>query len=113
MNLNIGNDILYIPRLKKIIENNKQFIKKVYTNKEINIANKLKNPIEFYATRFAAKEAIIKATNGQFDFNEIEILKEKSGKPLPKILNNPKININLSLSYDTDYAIAFCIITKK
>jgi len=110
MNLSIGTDILYIPRLKKTIETNPNFINKVYTKKEIEIANNLSNSLEFYATRFAAKEAIIKATNGEYDFSEIEILKEKNGKPLPSILNNKNINIELSLSYDNDYAIAFCII---
>ena len=110
MNLNIGTDILYIPRLKKIINTTPNFINKVYTQNEINIANKLDNKLYFYATRFAAKEAIIKATGGVFDFQEIEILKEKSGKPLPYIINNKNINIQLSLSYDNEYAIAFCII---
>lgn len=108
--MNIGTDIIYIPRLKRIIETNKNFIKKVYTKKELEIASCLSNPLEFYATRFAAKEAIIKASGGIYDFNEIEVLKEKSGKPLPKIINNAQVNIKLSLSYDKDYAIAFCII---
>ena len=106
----IGTDILYIPRLKNVIDTYPSFIKKVYTEKEIAIANTLKNPLLFYATRFAAKEAIIKATNGMYDFKEIEILKEKSGKPLPKIINNADIFIELSLSYDNDYAIAFCSV---
>ena len=109
----IGTDILYIPRIKKIIENTPSFIKKVYTKKELEIANSLKSPLEFYATRFAAKEAIIKATNGKFNFNEIEVLKAQSGKPLPHIIDNPNIQIELSLSYDNDYAIAFCIIKSK
>lgn len=108
--MNIGTDILYIERLTNILEKNKSFINKVFTKKEIEIANNYTNPINFYATRFAAKEAIIKATNGKYDFKEIEILKEKSGKPLPKIINNNNINIKLSLSYDKDYVVAFAII---
>lgn len=111
--MSIGTDILYIPRLNKIIKNNKSFIKKVYTNKELEIANTLPNPLYFYATRFAAKEAIIKATNGLYDLKEIEILKEKSGKPFAHIINNENIIIDLSLSFDNEYAIAFCIVTTK
>lgn len=111
--MSIGTDILYIERLKKIIENSESFIKKVYTKKELEIASTMPNPLYFYATRFTAKEAIIKATNGLFEFNEIEILKDIDGKPLPHIINNPEININLSLSYDNEYAIAFCIVTTK
>ncbi len=107
---NIGTDILYIPRLKKVISTTPSFIKKVYTDKEIEIAKKIKEPINFYATRFASKEAIIKATQGKYDFLEIEILKGDNGEPIPKIISNPHLNIELSISYDFEYAIAFCII---
>ncbi len=106
----IGTDIVFIPRLKKMIDNNPSFIKKVYTKKELDIASTIKEPINFLATRFAAKEAIIKATNSKFDFNEIEILKGSLGEPIPSIINHEEYAINLSLSYDNDYAIAFCIV---
>ena len=109
----IGTDILFIPRLKKMIDNNPSFIKKVYTEKELDIAKKIKDPLNFLATRFAAKEAIIKATNSKFDFNEIEILKGNLGEPLASIINHEDYIINLSLSYDNEYAIAFCLIQKK
>lgn len=112
-NCNIGTDIVYIPRIKKMIENTPSFLKKIYTDKEIEIASTIKVPFNFYATRFAAKEAIIKATNSKFDFKEIEILKGEMGEPLAHIINHPEYDIKLSLSYDTDYAIAFCLITKK
>ena len=106
----IGTDIVYIPRLKKMIDNNPSFIKKVYTKNELAIANTIKDPVNFLATRFAAKEAIIKATNTKFDFNEIEILKGDLGEPIPTIINHEEYKIDLSLSYDNNYAIAFCII---
>lgn len=109
--MNIGTDILYIPRLKKIITTYPSFIKKVYTKKEVIQASRYKDPLLFYATRFASKEAIIKATNGKYDFSEIEILKSSDGKPIDKIINNDNINIELSISYDNDYVIAFCITT--
>ena len=112
MDFKVGTDILYIPRLKKIINENKNFIKRVYTEKEIELAKKLTNPLYFYATRFTAKEAIMKATDCKYDFNEIEIVKEKSGKPIARITTNPNIKIELSLSYDNDYAVCFCT-TKK
>ena len=112
MDIKLGTDILYIPRLKKIIKNNESFINKVYTEKERKLAQELTNPLYFYATRFAAKEAIMKATDCKYDFREIEILKEKSGKPTARITTNPDIKIELSLSYDNDYAICFCT-TKK
>lgn len=111
--MKIGTDIIYIPRLKDTIKRNKTFIKKVYTDKEIEISKNIKDPTNFLATRFAAKEAIIKATFGKYDFNEIEILKDLDGKPLAHILTNKEICIELSLSYDEDYATAMCIVTQK
>lgn len=110
--MDIGTDILYIPKLKKIIEKYPSFIKKVYTKKELELASTYKDPIFFYATRFAAKEAIIKATDGLFDFAEIEVLRTKSGKPLAKIVGRNNITIDISLSFDNEYAICFCAIKK-
>ena len=110
---NIGTDIVYIPRLKNTIESMPTFLEKIYTEKEIAIASTIKVPFNFYATRFAAKEAIIKATNSKFDFKEIEILKGEMGEPIAYIINHPEYEIKISLSYDTDYAIAFCLCTKK
>jgi len=106
----IGTDIVNIEKLDNIIKSKPSFVKKVYTKNEINLAKNSKNPTFFYATRFAAKEAIFKAFDKDIEFNDIEILKNADGKPCPKILSHPEINIKLSLSYDAGYAIAFCII---
>ena len=108
--MQIGTDIVYIPKIKETIEKYPHFIKSTYTENEINLANKSKNNLSFYADRFAAKEAIIKATNGKYDFKEIEVLKNKDGKPVVRILTDNNINIELSLSFDKDYAIAFCVV---
>lgn len=96
-----------------MIESNSSFINRVFTENERDIAKKIKVPYNFYATRFAAKEAIIKATDGLFDFNEIEIIKGINGKPVPRIINHNEYVISLSLSYDNDYAMAYCIVNKK
>ena len=110
MNFEIGTDIVNIIHLKETIKTNPHFLKKYYTFHELELAKILKNPYFFYATRFAAKEAIYKATNGEFEFHEIEILKDEYGKPVPKILHHNDIKIKLSLSYEKEYAIAFCIV---
>ncbi|MBQ6546763.1 MAG: holo-ACP synthase [Bacilli bacterium] len=106
----IGTDIVSVKRLENVIENSPSFLTKVYTNDELKLAKNFKNPKYFYATRFAAKEAILKAVGVNYEFNEIEILKAPDGKPLPHIINHDDIKIKLSLSYDGDYAVAFCII---
>ena len=76
MILGIGNDVVEIARIEKAISNEK-FIKRVYTEKEIEIIEKKGNKIASYAGRFSAKEAISKALGtGIRDFNltDIEIL---------------------------------------
>jgi len=89
---------------------------------------KLKNKINFYAKRFAAKEAFVKAIGTGFrsdiNFIDIEIKNYKNGKPyisLSKKLNNflqkkfkiQKYKVFLSLSDEKDYSIAFVVIDKK
>lgn len=113
MKYSVGVDLLFIPRIKKIIGENKKFLNKVYTKKELDLAKTFSDPLLFYATRFCAKEAIMKATELQYDFLEIEILKEDTGKPIANILHHPEIQISLSISYDTDYATCYVLINKN
>ena len=58
----IGNgvDIIENRRIKKSIKNEK-FIKRIYSNSEIIDSKKTQNKINFFAKRFAAKEAFVKA----------------------------------------------------
>ena len=111
MKYKVGTDIVNIKKLEKTINNTPNFIHKIYTANEIEYAKSLKNPINYYATRFAAKEAILKATNIKYEFNEIEILKNSDGKPIAHIINHKNIKIDISLSFDEEYAIAFCIVS--
>ena len=121
----IGTDIVSVDRIKKSLKS-KNFIKRVFNEKEIFKCKQLSNSINCFAKRFAAKEAFSKAlgtgiSNG-INFNEIVILNKKSGKPYisiigqtKKILNKKfkrkKFNISLSLSDEKKYAVAFVTIS--
>ena len=100
----------------------------MYLKKEIQQGKKIKNKINFYAKRFAAKEAFVKAIGTGFrseiNFIDIEIKNHKNGKPyilLSKKLKNllkkkfkiQKYKVFLSLSDEKDYSIAFVVIDKK
>ena len=106
----------------------KGFLNRIFTEKEIQQGKKLKNKINFYAKRFAAKEAFVKAIGTGFrsdiNFIDIEIKNYKNGKPyisLSKKLNSflqkkfkiQKYKVFLSLSDEKDYSIAFVVIDKK
>ena len=125
----IGNgvDIIKNSRINNSLKI-KGFLNRIFTEKEIQQGKKLKNKINFYAKRFAAKEAFVKAIGTGFrsdiNFIDIEIKNYKNGKPyisLSKKLNNflqkkfkiQKYKVFLSLSDERDYSIAFVVIDKK
>tara|TARA_B100000886_G_scaffold275832_1_gene199760 strand:+ start:1291 stop:1674 length:384 start_codon:yes stop_codon:yes gene_type:complete len=121
----IGTDIVSVDRIRSSLKN-KNFIIRIFHEKEILKCKKTNNSINCYAKRFAAKEAFSKAlgtgiSNG-INFNEIVILNKKSGKPYidivgqtKKILNKKfkrrKSKISLSLSDEEKYAVAFVTIS--
>ena len=124
----IGNgvDIIKNSRINKSLKI-KGFLNRIFTKKEIKQGKKLNNKINFYAKRFAAKEAFVKAIGTGFrsdiNFIDIEINNRKNGKPyisLSKKLKNflkkkfkiEKYKVHLSLSDEKDYSVAFVIIDK-
>ena len=125
----IGNgvDIVDNFRIKKSIKN-KSFVKRVFTFNEIKKSKKLNNKINYFAKRFAAKEAFVKALGEGFrnniNFHDIDVLNDKKGKPIINISNNVKyflkkkfklnkFKIFLSLSDEKKYSIAYVIINKQ
>ena len=120
----IGNgvDIIDNKRIEKSLKI-KGFKKRLFTLNEINQSKKYRNKTNYFAKRFAAKEAFFKAigTNNRLQFNEIEVknnsvgapkivLKGLSQKNLKKIFKNQKFKIHLSLSDDKPWAVASVII---
>ena len=121
----VGTDIVSVDRIKNSLKN-KNFINRVFNEKEILKCKRINNSINCFAKRFAAKEAFSKAlgtgiSNG-INFNEIIILNKKSGKPyisiigqtkkiLDKKFKKKKSNISLSLSDEKKYAVAFVTIS--
>ena len=121
-----GVDIVKNSRIKNSIKN-KKFIKRIYTLTEINISNSRKiNKVEYFAKRFTAKEAFVKAIGTGFskniNFKDINIMNRKNGKPfininnkLKKIILNKfkisKLKCFLSMSDEKNYSISFVIIS--
>lgn len=120
MILGLGNDIVEISRIAKAISNEK-FLKRVYTEKEIEVIEKKGDRAASYAGRFSAKEAISKAMGtGVRDFNltDIEILNDELGKPYVVFKNNLRekmksMYVELSISHSKEFATAVALILKK
>ncbi len=125
--LGIGVDIVENSRIAKLIRN-KLFIKRIFSNSEILIGNKIKDKKSYYSKRFAAKEAFAKSVGtgfrDDFNFNDISIVNDKYGKPLfvinekiKKIIKKEfkinSFNFLLSISDEKKYSIAYVILQKK
>ena len=124
----IGNgvDIIENKRINSSLKS-KSFIERIFTKNEIIQSKKIKHKINFFAKRFAAKEAFVKAIGTGFrdniNFRDIEIKNNKRGQPLIYISSNLKFflkkkfkinkcKIYLSLSDEKKHSIAFVIINK-
>ncbi len=125
--LGIGVDIISNKRIRSL-SNKKNFINRTFGKNELRLSSKLKNKINYFAKRFAAKEALSKSIGtglrNNLNFKDIEILNDKLGKPfflkskkidtiIYKRFNTKKYNLFLSISDEKDYSIAFTILIKK
>jgi len=125
--LGIGVDIVENSRIDKLLRNT-AFIKRVFSNSEILIANKIKDKKSYYSKRFAAKEAFAKSVGtgfrDDFNFKDISIINDKFGKPsfiinekIKKIVKKQfkitSFNFFLSISDEKKYSVAYVILQKK
>lgn len=117
----VGTDILDIEKIEHLDGDYADpFFLKTFTDQEHDQAAARPDPNIFYATRFAAKEAVFKSLgldSNRVRLDEIEITTNSLGAPgvrlrgsLKKIAKlNQITKVNLSLSWDGQYALAFAI----
>lgn len=132
--LGIGADICNVTRVKQIYDRfQNKFLTRIFSSQECLSFEQLihRERINFLAKRFATKEAIAKALKTgighQAYFKEITCLKNNFHAPnvylegkthqtalsLAHKNNYDTYEIHISLSDDTEYALAFTIITGK
>lgn len=118
----IGTDILDRERLDRGLD--EAFICRVYTQAEQSQAGTRTNGRAFYATRFAAKEAVFKALSPclrDFRPRDIQTLVDENGKPVVTLhgrtaaevdayLAGRPYTIALSVSCEEKTAIAFAVV---
>ncbi|MFN7039507.1 MAG: holo-ACP synthase [Alphaproteobacteria bacterium] len=128
MIIGIGTDVVQIPRIQKLLKKfGTKFVNKYFTEEEILISNSYTHSAlyaAYFAKRFAAKEALVKAAGKGFRgirFKDISITKDSLGAPFinitgkaHKILfsSNSNYQIHLSLSDDYPIALAFVIVSE-
>ncbi len=122
MLIGLGIDIINIKRVKKIIDRwGEKYLKRVFTEREINYCLSQPYPEQHFAVRFSAKEAVFKALGtGRRNINwrEIEIINDSLGKPQvffrDKAENMTRERyikkVHISLSHEEEYAVAQVVI---
>ncbi len=123
MQIKSGIDIIEIDRIKRSIDElGENFIKRIYTDQEIKYCeSKNNNKYQYYAARFAVKEAAFKAISVllkdkySISWKNVETINDKEGKPNIKFVALTKevekelskiASIDVSISHIKEYAIA-------
>lgn len=121
----VGIDLVEIERIKRAIDNNDKFLKRVFTKEEIAKGKKKKNRYQFYGAHFATKEAVMKALGTGWRkgvrWRDIQIIHNNDGKPEVKLIGKTKEiakglgidEVLVSMSHTKEYAIAQAIAIRK
>ena len=121
----VGIDLVEIERIKRAINNNGKFLKRVFTKEEIVQGKKKKNRYQFYGAHFATKEAVMKALGTGWRkgvrWIDIHIIHNNDGKPEVKLVGKTKEiaqrlgidEVLISMSHTKEYAVAQAIAIKK
>jgi len=123
--IGIGVDLVHIPRIEKLLHQYREkFLKKIFSEEEIEYSLKRKNVSFHLASSFASKEAFFKAVGGysSFSFKEIILKRDsKTGKPFLELKGKAKEifkkrggkKILLALSHENEYTISVVVILGK
>ena len=119
----IGTDIADCVRVGSIYaKHGHHFVKNILTPAELERLASFKDPKEFIAGRWAAKEAFSKALGTGMctdcAFVEIEVLSDVRGKPFIKLYAATAATaerlgiarIHVSISHERDFATAFVVL---
>ena len=102
-----------------------KFLRRVYTPLELRLGRGRSRQYEFFAARFAAKEAVIKAF-GEWrgslgiPLQAIEVRSDPTGRPIVELsgaalqlkYRSRATDVLLSLSHTDDYAVASAVVVK-
>lgn len=121
----IGVDIVHVSRIARLLEGRlrERFLKRAFHPCEISHVNNMEdvaNGYRFLASRWAVKEATLKAIGERVLFPEITIVRYQESDPRPRLALHGKahqifqqkriIRSHVSLSHDGDYALAQVIL---
>lgn len=118
----LGVDIVEIARVKAILTRTPSFVHRVYTEGERAYCESTAQPAVHFATRFAAKEAVLKALGTGFSEGiapaDVEVVRNAKGRPAVKLHRRAASvasdrgvrEIPLSLSFTHTDAVACAMV---
>ena len=122
----VGIDIVEIARIRSaMIRWKESFLKRIFTDNEINYSKKKKFSYQHLAARFAAKEAVLKAIGdssiNRIEWCDVEVINDEFGKPVIRLSGEAKkikekkniSDIIISMSHTKTYAVANAILIKN
>jgi holo-[acyl-carrier protein] synthase len=122
--LGVGVDILLIDRIRRSLAS-PLFMRRTFTDAEQSQGGRRADPDSYYARVFAGKEAVFKCLGIAGDhlatWLDIEIIDRDEVQPEVELNGSMEqlasaqgaIRVCLSLSSDTDYAVAFAAILRE
>lgn len=121
-----GIDLVDFPRIGSMVERHGgHFLDRVFTEKEQQYANSVKNSIEKLAGRFAAKEAVLKLLGtgwrGRIAWTDIEVVNNHFGQPIVNLRGEVERlaeeqgieQLTISITHTADFAIASVVALRE
>lgn len=123
MIIGTGIDIIEVERIRDAIEKwGDGFLTRIFTEQEIECAQKRRDIFQHLASRFAAKEAVVKAfaNGGQRTvyWKDIEVSNDKNGKPFitlygrySRLMQEQRVSeIIVSISHTKEHAVSTVLL---
>jgi holo-[acyl-carrier protein] synthase len=117
--LGVGVDVVEVERVQRILDRRSSFRDRVFTPEEVAYCEGKAVPARYYAARWAAREACVKALGGVrgFRWHEIRVIRSPSGAPRIGLEGSAKARADrlgatdllVSFSHEGSVATAFCI----
>lgn len=116
----IGIDIVRVDRLREAAGRwGPRFLRRVFTDAELDYAYIKKDPFPSLSVRFAAKEAFIKAIGAEItvSLTDVEVVNEEGGRPLLRVSGDAEaflrekavMKTHVTVSHERDYGVA-CVV---
>ncbi|MBK9215018.1 MAG: holo-ACP synthase [Chloracidobacterium sp.] len=126
MIVSIGIDIIEVYRIRDTVSRTPRFVDRVFTPSERAYCEaKGAAAAQSFATRFAAKEAFLKALKtgwrGKVAWREIEVVPDANGVPTLNVTGEARrllnelgaTHIHISLAHTTEHAVAEVILERN